>query len=128
MAAGLRCEASGAALSVACAALHAGDAAPARWERCLSLAEEWPDRLRFDSHLSFDHDRAAVRDAVLTVVGALRGRGGAAAGLTALALVKGVGGNSGWAEVWRTEREALRRDDDPDTAEAALLAGPPSPW
>ncbi|MET7762722.1 hypothetical protein ABZS71_12020 [Streptomyces sp. NPDC005393] len=52
----------------------------------------------------------------------------AAAPLTALALVMGVGGNSGWADVWRAELDALRRHDDPDTAEAALLVGPPSRW
>ncbi|MET7901438.1 hypothetical protein [Streptomyces sp. NPDC005336] len=69
-----------------------------------------------------------MRHAVLTVVGALRERGGAAAGLTALALVMGVGGNSGWADVWRAELDALRRHDDPDTAEALLLVGPPSRW
>ncbi|WP_435241311.1 hypothetical protein [Streptomyces cucumeris] len=120
LAAGLRREATGAAYSVASAALRRGDGAFARWERYLALVEERPDRLTGrETYLS--HEDAVVREATLGVVRALRERGGAAAGLTALMLVSVIGPHSGWAEVWRSELEALRRYDDPDTAEQALL-------
>ncbi|MGO4755557.1 hypothetical protein AB4212_44360, partial [Streptomyces sp. 2MCAF27] len=89
LAAGLRREATGALVRVACAALRAGDPGLGRWERYLSLVRERPDRLCFDDYVAFDHDDEHVRAAVLTVVGVLRERGDAAGGLTALALVKG---------------------------------------
>ncbi|QKV96867.1 hypothetical protein HUT19_38495 [Streptomyces sp. NA02950] len=58
----------------------------------------------------------------------LREHGGGAAGLTALTLVRVIGRQSGWADVWRAELDALRRYDDPDTAEQALLVDPGDGW
>ncbi|MFD8378019.1 hypothetical protein ACFV2X_05465 [Streptomyces sp. NPDC059679] len=128
LAAGLRREATGALVSVACAALRAGDPGLGRWERYLSLVREGPDRLRFDDYVAFDHDDEHVRAAVLTVIGVVRERGDAAGGLTALALVKGMGVRSGWPDLWRAEIDELCRHPDPDTAEAALLVDPHRRW
>ncbi|ADI04824.1 hypothetical protein SBI_01703 [Streptomyces bingchenggensis BCW-1] len=128
LAAGLRREATGALLRVACAALRAGDPGLGRWERCLSLVRERPDRLRFDDYVAFDHDDEHVRAAMLTVVGVLRKRGDAVGGLTALALVKGMGGRSGWPDLWRAEIDKMCGHPDPDTAEAALLVDPHRRW
>ncbi|MDX3227726.1 hypothetical protein [Streptomyces sp. ME19-01-6] len=126
--AGLRREATGAVLSVACAALRAGDPGLGRWERYLSLVQERPDRLRFADYLAFDHDDEHVRAAVRTVVGVLRERGDALGGLTALALVKARGGRSGWPGPWRAEIDELCGHPDPDTAEAAILVDPHRRW
>ncbi|MES4902097.1 MULTISPECIES: hypothetical protein [unclassified Streptomyces] len=128
LAAGLRREATGALLRVACAGLCAADPGLGRWEQYLSLVRERPDRLCFDDYVAFDHDDEHVRAAVRSVVGVLRDRGDAAGGLTALALVKAMGVRSGWADPWRAEIDELCGHPDPDTAEAALLVVPHRRW
>ncbi|WP_280878910.1 hypothetical protein [Streptomyces pseudovenezuelae] len=95
-----------------------------RWARLARLCEAAPARLPVPTYLPMDFRRSRVREVALAAARALGAHGTALSGQLALAFVRAGGQAASWEEPWRTELEALRAHQDPDTAMGALLVDP----